>query len=92
MEVHSDVKSNSHVISCGDICNGALVPNGIFGNHDADFLVVAIQDTAPWIHDSAVLSKELLHSVDSVGNIDLAIAALLVLDDRHDWNSIRVRL
>lgn len=92
MEVHSDIKSDPYVVSGWHIGHWALVSNSVFGNHDADLLVVAIEHTAAWVHDAVVLSEVLLHGVHSVWNIDLAIATFLVFNDSHDWNSLMMCL
>lgn len=92
VEIHSDIQSDPDIIFSWHICDGALVPNSILGDHDTNLFVRTVEDAATWVHDSVVLTEELLHGVDSVGNIDLAVATFLVLDNCHDWDAVTVGL
>jgi hypothetical protein len=37
-----------------------------------------------------MLTEKLLHGVNSIWNIDLAVAISLILDNSHDWDAITV--
>jgi hypothetical protein len=88
VEVDTDVESDPHIIFGGHICDWALEPNGVFGDHHTDLFVLAVKHSAARIHDTVVLAEPLLHSVHTVGDIDLAIAHSLVFNDGHYWNTV----
>ena len=93
VEVDSNVERDSHIILCGDMLNWALVPNGVFCDHCLDFFPTAVAASVSWVHNTRVLTKDSLQSVNTVWNVDLSIpAAGSPFHHYHDWNSLRMSL
>jgi hypothetical protein len=90
VEVDSDVEGYHHIISCWNVSNGALVPNGILGDHNCNSPGIhtgAEAAIASWIHEASLLTKVLLEGEQTIGNIKLIIAIIRVVNDHHDWNT-----
>ena len=93
MEVDSHIDCDPHIILGRNICYRAFVPDRVLGDHCHNFSGTAPSGVAasePRSHDSSILSKNLLQSEDSIGDIEFPNAAWLISDDGHYWDSLSV--
>lgn len=62
----------------------------VLSDHSGYALVRAVAAEIPWVHLPIVLSPDVLNGNDTVGNIQLEVAAAWWVHDDHDGNAIIV--